>query len=123
MKQVTLVEVKERHDKGLRCKCDEQFHPGHRYKSQHVLLVEGYWADEVEHELTLQEPNDLIQVGAPEITLQAIAWAKTSKLMRVKRYINKMPIVILVDTEGATTSLSRKVKLSGLNPRTKLDLR
>lgn len=113
MKWVTLVEVKERDDKGLRYNCDEQFHPGHWYKSQHVLLMEGYWADEVEHELTLEEPNDSIQVDAPEITFQAIAWAKTPKLMRVKRYIKKIPVVILVDMEGATTSLSHKVKPAG----------
>ena len=109
IKHLSKAEMREHREKGICYNFDEKFTQGHRCveKNLYLLDVDSPPAPEIFYDA--QDPTDddgdIQQLPTPEdqpeISLHALAGVTTPKTMRVRDFLKKLPLTILIDS-GST---------------------
>ena len=115
--RLTKEEIKERIAKGLCWHCDEKWHRGHQCKQKRILMIEPIENSEEEDDFDEGETQDNInevQDDSMAISVHALEGLQTPQTMKVKGFIKKQPVMILIDS-GSTnnfldSTLARRLK-------------
>lgn len=107
IKRLTPLEMKQRRSKGLCYNCDENFALGHKCKTQKLFLMEGNWPEDDGGGDT--DDEDGIDMDSPEISLHAMTGSQSPQTMRVKGFLRRLNLMILVDTGSTHNFLSPRV--------------
>ncbi|XP_042452681.1 uncharacterized protein LOC122037297 [Zingiber officinale] len=105
-RRLTKEEIKERMAKGLCWHCNEKWHRGHQCKQKRILIIEPIENSEEEDDFDEGETQDNInevQYDSMEISVHALDGLQTPKTMKVKGFIKKQPVMILIDS-GSTNN-------------------
>ncbi|KAG6480688.1 hypothetical protein ZIOFF_057273 [Zingiber officinale] len=116
-RRLTKEEIKERMAKGLCWHCDEKWHRGHQCKQKKILMIEPIENSEEEDDFYEGETQDNInevQDDSMAISVHALEGLQTPQTMKVKGFIKKQPVMILIDS-GSTnnfldSTLARRLK-------------
>ncbi|KAG6484069.1 hypothetical protein ZIOFF_060863 [Zingiber officinale] len=116
-RRLTKEEIKERMAKGLCWHCDEKWHRGHQCKQKRILMIEPIENSEEEDDFYEGETQDNInevQDDSMAISVHALEGLQTLQTMKVKGFIKKQPVMILIDS-GSTnnfldSTLARRLK-------------
>ncbi|KAG6484232.1 hypothetical protein ZIOFF_061027 [Zingiber officinale] len=116
-RRLTKEEIKERMAKGLCWHCDEKWHRGHQCKQKRILMIEPIENSEEEDDFYEGETQDNInevQDDSMAISIHALEGLQTPQIMKVKGFIKKQPVMILIDS-GSTnnfldSTLARRLK-------------
>ena len=110
---MSLVELKERKEKGLCYNCNEKFAPGHRCKK--LFLIEACTAEEDGDMVMDVESND--EPKTPGKSLHAISGGNSTNIMKVLGNIQVVSTMVLLDSGSShnfiSEGLARKL---GLQP-------
>ncbi|KAF8413581.1 hypothetical protein HHK36_001572 [Tetracentron sinense] len=103
--RLTQTEMKERRDQDLCYNCKEKWAPGHHCKAQKLYLLDGVSNGEIIPEDDERDTNEDTHVEAkledqPEISLHALAGAPSPQMMRLKGSIQKLPVVVLINSRS-----------------------
>ncbi|KAG6497148.1 hypothetical protein ZIOFF_045036 [Zingiber officinale] len=105
-RRLTKEEIKERMAKGLCWHCDEKWHRGHQCKQKRILMIEPIENSEEEDDFDEGETQDNInevQYDSMAISVHALEGLQTPQTMKVKGFIKKQPVMILIDS-GSTNN-------------------
>ncbi|KAG6528131.1 hypothetical protein ZIOFF_010280 [Zingiber officinale] len=105
-RRLTKEEIKERMAKGLCWHCDEKWHRGHQCKQKRILMIEPIENSEEEddfHEDETQDNINEVQYDSMAISVHALEGLQTLQTMKVKGFIKKQPVMILIDS-GSTNN-------------------
>ncbi|KAG6518817.1 hypothetical protein ZIOFF_022298 [Zingiber officinale] len=116
-RRLTKEEIKERMAKGLCWHCNEKWHRGHQCKQKRILMIEPIENSEEEDDFYEGETQDNInevQDDSMAISVHALEGLQTPQIMKVKGFIKKQPVMILIDS-GSTnnfldSTLARRLK-------------
>ncbi|KAG6531914.1 hypothetical protein ZIOFF_005750 [Zingiber officinale] len=116
-RRLTKEEIKESMAKGLCWHCDEKWHRGHQCKQKRILMIEPIENSEEEDDFYEGETQDNInevQDDSMAISVHALEGLQTPQTMKVKGFIKKQPVMILIDS-GSTnnfldSTLARRLK-------------
>ncbi|GKA78501.1 reverse transcriptase [Tanacetum coccineum] len=106
-KQLTQKELEEKRAKGLCFYCDQRYAPGHKFPGQlyslEVCVDEIDEVEEVCDDMEIREDNQATRYtkSFPQISLPDLSGVNTYQAMRVRGYVGKQPLHILIDS-GST---------------------
>ncbi|GAV66890.1 RVP_2 domain-containing protein [Cephalotus follicularis] len=108
-KRLTLVEAKERRDRGFCLYCDEKFHPGHRCRIPKLFMNDNvsFDTEEVgeegqEIDMEIEELNEPVH----HISLHAITGSLAPLTMRIVGFLNGCSLIFLIDSGSMHNFLS-----------------
>ncbi|XP_077246164.1 uncharacterized protein LOC143886068 [Tasmannia lanceolata] len=101
VKKLTQAEMKERRDRGLCYNCDERYTPGHRCKRQQIFMLDLEQDGSDGEELVEPEQQISGESEEPQISVHALSGSTSHQTMRIRGYIKRQPIIILIDS-GST---------------------
>ncbi|XP_077224918.1 uncharacterized protein LOC143858163 [Tasmannia lanceolata] len=101
MKKLTHDEMKARRDRGLCYNCDERYTPGHRCKRQQIFMLDLEEDGSDGEELVEPEQQISGESEEPQISVHALSGSTSHQTMRIRGYIKRQPIIILIDS-GST---------------------
>ncbi|XP_075659120.1 uncharacterized protein LOC142628999 [Castanea sativa] len=133
LQRLSPAQMEERRKKGLCFNCDENFQPGHPYKSAKLFLLEGLYPFQGpnsnvqlielnDNEMPLCLESDMLpfesiesesKMAKVEITLYALLGSPSLGTIRIKGKINGHWVLILIDT-GSTHNFLDAAILSKL---------
>nr|GEV09195.1 reverse transcriptase [Tanacetum cinerariifolium] len=105
-KQLTQKELEEKRAKGLCFYCDQKYAPGNKCTGHLYSLEVSVDEEDQEEEVCIDiEVKDDTQVATytksfPRISLHALSGVSTFQTMRVRGYVGKQPLHILIDCES-----------------------
>ncbi|KAJ0008397.1 hypothetical protein Pint_29444 [Pistacia integerrima] len=111
IKQLTMAQMQERHDRGLCFNCDERFHRGHRCKAKFFLLiVDETTKEEASPELAV-EPMSSDEHELAAISLHALFGQQSLSTIRLHSNLLGHPVEVLVDGGSTHNFLQERVAL------------
>ncbi|XP_077242441.1 uncharacterized protein LOC143882949 [Tasmannia lanceolata] len=112
-KRLTQTEMNERQSKGLCFNCDEGYTPGHQCKKKQLFLIEMRESDDEVEELSDEGET----VGdCMQISVHALTGTLAPRTMRIRGYIKRRPIVILIDSRSTRNFVDPQLaKRTGCN--------
>ncbi|XP_077232454.1 uncharacterized protein LOC143869781 [Tasmannia lanceolata] len=105
IRRLTQAEMDERKSKGLCYNCDERYSMGHRCKWQQIFLLEGVDDEPPETSEEIEEPPE----EELQISVYALAGSTSYHTMRIKGYIKRRPVTILIDSGSTHNFLDPEV--------------
>lgn len=104
------MEMKERRSKGLCYNCDEKFTPGHKCRTQTLYLIEGQWPkSDIEEEPCNESDTKEDIEEPPAISLHGVTGGRAPQTMRVKVFVGRLPVTVLIDSGSTHNFISPRV--------------